>query len=284
MARAIDLHARVLAAGRALVYAALGVPAVASANPRPLPMSQPYETLVEDRLEIEQRVDAVPVLLAPVTTGGAPGTVWSLRSELSTELRLGWSDRLELGVSLGARQDAGLGTPSLRLAGFGQRARLRLAEAGDWPIDVALQVALAEHHDGIGAAERVIVSWRHDALLVLANFEVEQRYGSPGREWTHAYQPTAGVAYEVTPRVSAGVEYRARGRLDPARAGPPGADDPDDPGDRDLHYAGPAVLVQRGRLWLAAGVHARLDRIAKGAPVDDRFGKLWVRALLGLEL
>jgi len=255
-----------------------------SANPRPLPMSQPYETLVEDRLELEQRVDAVPVLLAPVTTDGASGTVWSLRSELSTELRIGWSDRLELGVSLGLRQDASLGTPSLRLAGFGQRARLRLAEAGDWPIDVALQVAIAEHHDGSGAAERVIASWRRDALLVLANFEVEQRYGSPGDAWTHTYQPSAGVGYELTPRVNVGVEYWARGRLDPAGSGPPGADDPEDPGDRVLHYAGPAVLVQRGRLWLAAGVHARLDRIAKGAPADDRFGKLWVRALLGLEL
>jgi hypothetical protein len=269
---------------RALLHAALLAPAVAAADPRPLPMSQPYETVVEDKLELEQRIDAVPVRLAPVTAQGAPDTAWSLRSELSTELRLGWSDRLELGVSLGVRQDAGPQTPSLRLAGFGQRARLRFAEAGDWPVDVALQVAVAEHHDGLGAAERLIASWRHDAILVLANFEVEQRYGAVTGEWTHAYRPTAGISFELTPRVSIGAEYWARGRFDQPRAGPPGIDDPDDPGDEVFHYAGPAVLAQRGRFWLSAGVDVRLDRLARSAPVDDRFGRLWVRALLGLEL
>jgi hypothetical protein len=269
---------------RALVFAALVVPAVASAEPRPLPMAQPYETLVEDKLELEQRVDAVPVRVAREAVDGTLDGVWSLRSELSTELRLGWSDRLELGVSLGLRQDARPGTPSLRLAGFGQRARLRLAEAGDWPVDVALQVAAAEHHDGAAAAERVIASWRSGAFHALANLEVEQRYAWGSGEWKHAYLPAGGIDYELSPSISVGAEYWARGRLDRARAGVTGGDDPDDPGDRVLHYAGPAVLVQRGRVWLAAGAHVRLDRIARSAPIGDRFGKLWVRALIGLEL
>ncbi len=269
---------------RALLPAALVGPAVASASPRPLPMAQPYETLVEDKLELEQRVDAVPVRVAREAVDGTLDGVWSLRSELSTELRIGWSDRLELGVSLGLRQDARPGTPSLRLAGFGQRARLRLAEAGDWPVDIALQVAIAEHHDGAAAAERAIVSWRRGALHALANLEVEQRYGWGSGEWKHAYLPAAGVDYELTPAISVGAEYWARGRLDRARPGPAADDDPDDPGDRVLHYAGPAVLVKRGRMWLAAAAHVRLDRIAQSAPVGDRFGKLWVRALIGLEL
>jgi len=277
---------------RALRHAALAaalaapaaLPDLASANPRPLPMSEPYETLVEDKLELEQRVDAVPVRIARETTEGTLSGTFRLRSELATEVRIGWTDRLELAVSFAIRQDAGARTPSLRLAGFGQRARLRLAEAGDWPVDVALQVAVGELHDGISAAERLIVSWRRDALAVSANFEVDQRYGSPDGAWKHAYRPTAGVTYELRPGISVGAEYWARGRFDRVSPGLPVVDDPDDPGSRVLHYAGPAALVQRGRLWLAAGAHVRLDRVTSGAPVDDRFGKLWVRALLGLEL
>jgi hypothetical protein len=119
---------------------------------------------------------------------------------------------------------------------------------------------------------------------VLANVEVEQRYGAGSGEWKHAYAPAVGVAYELAPRVSVGAEYLARGRLDRARAGPSTLDDPDDPGADVFHYAGPAALVQRGRMWLSAGAHVRLDRLRRSAPVDDRFGRLWVRALLGLEL
>jgi opacity protein-like surface antigen len=259
-------------------------PAAAAADPRPLPMAQPFETLVEDKIELEQRVDAVPVLLARETTDGAPGGVTGLRAALSTELRLGWSDRLELGVSVGIRQDASQQTPSLRLTGFGQRARLRLADAGDWPVDVAVQVSLGELHDGASAAERLIASWRTGPLVVLGNFEVEQRYGSPNREWKHTFLATAGVGYELTPRVAIGAEYWVRGRFDEPRFGPIVLDDPDDPRDSIFHYAGPAVFVTRGRLWVAAAAHVRLDAIPDGAPVGDPFGVLWVRALIGLEL
>jgi hypothetical protein len=264
--------------------AGLGAPLAASASPRALPMSQPYETLVEDKLELEQRADVVPVRSERLAPDGTLDGVWSLRAELATELRIGWSDRLELGVSFGFRQDPDPRPPSLRLAGLGQRARLRLAEAGDWPADVALQVAITEHPDGVSAAERLIVSWRSGALHVLANVEVEQRYGWPDGAWRHAYRPTAGVAYEVVPNVSVGAEYWARGRFDRPDEGPAAIDDPDDPGDRVLHYAGPAALVQRGRLWVSIGAGLRLDAIAHAAPAGDPFGRLWVRALLGLEL
>ncbi len=273
---------------RALLLAAasagLAAPLAASASPRPLPMLQPYETLVEDKLELEQRADAIPVRVERVAPDGTLDGVWSLRSELSTELRLGWSDRLELGLSFGFRQDARPRTPPLRLAGFGQRARLRFAEAGDWPVDLALQAAITEHHDGISAAERLIASWRRGALHVLANLEAEQRYGWPDGAWRHAYLPAAGVTFELAPSVSVGAEYWARGRFDRPDAGEAAIDDPDDPGSRVLHYAGPAAFVQRGRLWVTASAAVRLDSIARSAPIGDPFGKLWVRVLLGLEL
>lgn len=264
--------------------AAVAAPALASADPRPLPIAEPYETLIEGKLELEQRVDAVPVRVARETAEGTLDGVWSLRSDLSSELRHGFTDKLELGVSFTVRQDASPRTPSLRLVGFGQRARYRLAESGDLPVDAAIQVAVAEHHDGIAFAQRLVLSRRFDALVVLANFEVEQHYVYPTGEWKHAYLPAGGVAYELSPRLTVGAEYWARGRFDRARGGAAAADDPDDPGDRVYHYAGPAVLLQSGRVWLSAGAHVRLDRITTSAAVGDPFGKLWFRALLGLEL
>jgi hypothetical protein len=130
----------------------------------------------------------------------------------------------------------------------------------------------------------VIASWRSGAFPALANLVVAQRTAWGRGEWKHASRRAGGIDYELSPSIRVGAEYWARGRLDRARAGVTAGDDPDDPGDRVLHYAGPAVLVQRGRVWLAAGAHVRLDRIARSAPIGDRFGKLWVRALIGLEL
>ena len=264
--------------------AVLAAPALAAADPRPLPIAEPYETLVEGKLELEQRVDVVPVRVARETPDGTLDGVWSLRSDLSSELRHGWSDKLELGVSFAVRQDASPRTPSLRLVGFGQRARYRLAEAGDLPVDAAIQVAVAEHHDGIALAQRLVLSRREGALVVLANLEVEQQYFFPTGEWKHAYLPAGGVAYELSPRITVGAEYWARGRFDRPRGGEVAVDDPDDPRDRVYHYAGPAVMLQSGRVWIAAGAHLRLDRIASSGAAGDPFGKLWFRARLGIEL
>jgi hypothetical protein len=276
------VRALVAAAAAALVAAA-AAPLPASAGPRPLPMSEPYETLLEDKLELEQRIDAVPVHLERPGDAGLDGE-WGLRAELATELRIGWSDRLELGVSATLRQAAGLGPQPLHLAGFGQRARLRVLEEGTLPIDLAIQVALAEYTDGVGGAERAIASWRRDALVALASFQVEQRYGAPGAEWRHAYLATGGVSFELAPGYAVGAEYWARGRFDGARAGQALFGDPDDPGGELRQYAGPALSVQRGRLWISAGAYVRLDLISRGAPAGDPFGRLWGRALVGLEL
>jgi hypothetical protein len=263
------------------VLGGVAPPAPAAAEPHPLVIAEPYETLIEDKLEVEQRVDAVPVRVAPIGAGSA---AWSLRAELATELRHGLTDRLELGVSLALRQDASPERPTLRLAGFAQRARLRLAESGDLPVDAAIQVSLAEHHDGIALAQRLVLSRREGRLAVLANFEVAQQYDSPAHEWKHGYLPAGGVAYELSPRVTVGAEYWARGRFDRSRVAAAAVDDPDDPRDRIYHYAGPALLLQSGRVWLAVGAHVRLDRLTSSAAAGDPFGRLWIRARLGLEL
>jgi hypothetical protein len=50
------------------------------------------------------------------------------------------------------------------------------------------------------------------------------------------------------------------------------------------HYLGPTLLYQTGMVFLSLGAYARLDGVAKSAVVDDPYGKLWVRSIVGLEL
>src|SRR5260370_31163666 len=72
----------------------------ASANPRPLPFTYPYETLPAEEAEIEQYVDITPVR-APDPDAVDPATappVWDATYRLQTELEYGITDRLELGL------------------------------------------------------------------------------------------------------------------------------------------------------------------------------------------
>src|SRR5262249_42586085 len=108
---------------------------VAWANPRPLPFTYPYETLSEGQAEIEQYVDA-PALR--VGSGGK--RVWEPWYRLQTEYEYGISDRLELGLYLVFENEPG---GALSFDGPKQRLRLRLAEEGRWPLDVALYGEIA---------------------------------------------------------------------------------------------------------------------------------------------
>src|SRR4051794_5607646 len=96
----------------------------ASANPRPLAMTYPFETLPKGSTEVEQIVDLTPV--KAFDTSGAEQTI--LRSILTTEFEHGLTDRLELGLYFQFSNDPGSGTGDapLRFDGIKQRLRWRL--------------------------------------------------------------------------------------------------------------------------------------------------------------
>ena len=48
--------------------------------------------------------------------------------------------------------------------------------------------------------------------------------------------------------------------------------------------AGRSVIANPYVYSLSLGVYARLDGIGKAAVVDDPYGKLWVRTIVGVEL
>jgi hypothetical protein len=73
---------------------------LAAANLHPLPYSYPYQTLPKGRVEVEEIADLVPVRVTRENEDGTRDAVSALRFQLQTELELGISDRLELGLYL----------------------------------------------------------------------------------------------------------------------------------------------------------------------------------------
>jgi hypothetical protein len=258
------------------------VPAAALANPRPLPFSYPYETLPSGKLEIEQYADVIPVRVARELSDGTTEGVFSLRSELQTELEFGLTDRLEVGWYFVFRQGASAGTPFLRFQGLKQRARLRLAEEGEWPVNVGLYLEVAELHNELEIEEKILLSRRVGPLNLVVNLWVEQEYYFQTEETKLIFNPTLGASYELSQRVFVGAEYWARGRFDDDDAGDDGAESDSPSGTR--HYAGPTLLVQSGEVFLSLGVYLRLDHLGAGTVVDDPYGRVWFRTLLGIGL
>jgi hypothetical protein len=253
----------------------------AHANPRPLPFSYPYETLPAGALEVEQYVDTIPVRVAREEADGTTEGVVSLRSMLTTELEYGLTDRLEVALYFAFRQGGSADTPFLRFQGLKQRARYRFAEQGEWPINVGVYLEIAELHNEIELEEKILLSRRFGKLNVVANLWIEQEYYFQTEETKHIYNPTFGVSYEVSPKLSFGAEYWVRGRFDDTSTA---NNDADDIITKTVHYAGPTVLLQASKVWIAIGAYARLDNLGSGVNVGDPYGKIWVRTLLGIDL
>jgi hypothetical protein len=274
-----------LAAAAAAAAAGIAAPASALANPRPLPFTYPYGTLPEEALELEQYVDLIPVRVVRELPDGSTEGVVSVRSQLVTELEYGLTDRLEVALYFAFRQGGSATTPLLRFDGLKQRVRYRFAELGEWPVDVGVYLEIAELHSEIELEEKLLLSRQLGPVDVAVNLWVEQEWYFQTREMKYVYNPTAGVTYEISPRLSVGAEYWARGRFDSGGSG--GSSDGGDAADTPtsaVHYAGPTLLLQAKKAWLSVGAYARLDQLGTGVRVGDPYGKLWVRTMVGIDL
>lgn len=242
----------------------------AAANPRPFPFSYQYETSLEGALEVEQYVDVSPVKVARELPDGTLEGVTSLRSVLQTELEYGITDRLEFGWYFQFKQEASV-DPHLTFDGIKQRLRLRLAEEGQWPVNVGLYYEMAELHDEIEFEEKILLSRRFGPVNLVANLWVEQEYKFQDDEWEHLYNPTAGIGYELNPTFSVGLEYWGRGEFAEEFS-------------ESKHYLGPTFLAQTGAGWMTVGAYLRMDHLSRAPAVDDPYGRLWFRALIGIDL
>src|SRR6266542_1016049 len=236
------------------LVAILVIAGFATANPRPLPFSYPYETLPSDELEIEQYVDLTPVRVSDPEAG----RIWDQRYTLQTELEYGITDRLELGLYLVFANDAG---GPLAFDGIKQRLRLRLAEQGEWPIDVALYGELAEFHDEFEIEEKLILAKRFDRIRVMTNLWFEQELERYEGEMEVIFHPTLGVTGEITPNWHVGAEYWAVGKFE--NEGTPGTVGYFN--DRFHHYVCPAVSLQFGKVWWSTAAYLRLDEMKRAS-------------------
>ncbi len=265
----IDLSTLFVAAALAVGITVPSRPA--RATPRPLPFTYIYETLPAGDAEVELYADLTP--LRAIDANGAPARYLGVQDQL--EIEYGITDRLELGLYLTlAPVDTGLMFAPDMPEGTGvkQRLRYRFAEAGRWPLDLAIYGEVTETQREVELEAKVILQRRLGPLRIAANAWAERElYFRGAREWVA--NPTAGVVFEKWIRVQPGVEYWMRAEHADGGGWVVGPQ----------QYLGPTVLLQLGKLWWSNGFYFRLDglttpAIGSGLP----FGPVWARTIVGI--
>jgi hypothetical protein len=254
---------------------------LALATPVPLPFTYPYETLAKGEAEDEIYGDMTPLRVQAPDPG--KGLVWEPAYVLQNELEYGVSDRVELAFyQVFEANPLDGGSNSMTLDGFKYRARIRLAEAGELPLDTAVYFELETLHDEWSLEEKVILAKRFGRFHWMANLWIEQEMNRPFddayRNVDFVFNPTTGITYEVAPWFQPGIEYWGRGVFFGQEATPVDAIN-----DKMHHFLGPTVHFDWGKLWWSLGVYADLNNMDKPQP-GEIYGPVWVRSLLGLTL
>jgi len=249
----------------------------ARGTPRPLPFTYTTETLGRGELEVEQYVDMTPVK----AIYDSHNPIWFGATQFQSEFEYGILDRLELGlyvVYVPSPANTTLVPEMTETTGFKERLRYVFADPGEWPIDVGVYGELVEGASEFELEAKILLQRRIGKLRIAANLwgEYEIDYGSPEKDVV--LNPTLGGTFEITPSVHVGVEGWTRVEFpDPApnprpfSAGPAG-------------YVGPTLLLSFGRFWWSLGMYARVTDVSHEMQPGERFGPLWGRAIIGIEL
>jgi hypothetical protein len=259
-----------------VLFAALAWTSPSRATPRPLPFTYTTETLGEGEVEIEQYADVSP--MKAISANGNP--VWFGGTQFQTEIEYGLRERLELGLYLVyAPSPAGdtFAAPMTETTGAKQRLRYVLAPPGEWPIDVGLYGELVEGQSELEIEAKVLLQRRIGKLRVDANLWAEyELYYAPQRDVV--LNPTVGATYELTPRVHIGLESWMRVEFpSPAPHPRPFAVGP-------AVYAGPALLLNFGKVWWSTGVYGRVSDVEHAMQPGEPYGPVWGRMVVGIEL
>ena len=263
----------------ALVAALIAWAGAASANPRPLPFSYQHEQIAKGAAELEQYVDLTPAR-AQDASSGEPR--WYGLSQFASEFEYGLNDRLELGLYVTYAPAAASGFTNIPSPpdgnGMKQRLRFKLAETGEWPIDVSLYGETVENEREFELEAKVILQRRFGMARLIANASAEQEFYYDGKH-DLVLNPSAGLTFELSPTIQPGIEWWMRSEYP--------LDDPPDARPFQLgphHYLGPTVLLQFGALWWTTGVYFRLSDTSYEMKIGDGFGGIWARSVLGIEL
>jgi hypothetical protein len=264
---------RLLLAAPLLLWAS-----AASANPRPLPFTYQHEQIASGAAELEQYVDLTPSR-ARDASSGTP--LWYGLTQFATEFEYGLTDRLELGLYVTYAPAASNGFTDIPRAmdgnGMKQRLRFKLAETGQWPIDVSLYGEAVENEREFELEAKVILQRRLGLARIIANLSGEREFYYDGKH-DIVLNPSAGLTFELSPTVQPGIEWWMRAEY-PEEGNVP----------RTFvlgphHYLGPTLLLQFGALWWTTGVYLRLNDRAHTQQIGEGFGGVWARSVLGIEL
>lgn len=262
-----------------VVAVALAAPAPVRANPRALPFTYTTDTLPKGAVEIEQYVDLVALrAISPSSEDD-----WYLPSAFQTEIEIGLTDRLELGLYMTFVPDVGEQFASKAVFpglgnGLKQRLRYTLADPGAWPIDVGVYGELVENEREIEIEAKLLLHKRIDRLRIAANLSGElEFYFSGQREWV--LNPSLGATYEVTPSLHIGVDSWLRGEY-PTNPKPATRTF----GLGPQAYVGPAVMVNFGKLWWAVGTYVRVTDFSHELQPGEAYGPVYVRSMVGYDL
>jgi hypothetical protein len=267
----------------AAILTAVLSPAVALADPHPLPYSYPTATLPAGSSEIEQYVD-----MTPVRTNDLSGAdVTAPRAVLVTEVEYGITDRLELGMYLQFSNNPGVSTSGdapLHFDGLKQRLRYRFVDPGVWPVNVAVYGEVAELSNELELEAKLILDRRFGRWLAIANLWGEREfYYSGRREWVA--NPTGGISFEVTPAFYVGVEYWMHGEFGATQSNAAGIPAVTQSFNAAVHhYVGPAFMLQAKQAWVAIAPYVRVDDWSRDGERGDLYGRFWIRTILGINL
>lgn len=254
--------------------------AISRANPRALPFTYTSDTLPAGKVELEQYVDLEPLRAISPSTGERQ---WYLPSAFQTEIEIGLTDRLELGLYLTFVPDPGeqlLNKALLPGNGSGLKQRLRyvFAAPGAWPVDVGVYGELVENERELELEGKLLVQRRFDRLRIAANISAEyELYFSEQREIV--LNPSLGATYEVTPSVHLGLDSWLRGEY-PTHPRPPARTF----GLGPQAYVGPAVMFNFGAIWWAVGAYVRVTDFSHELQVGEPYGPCYVRSMIGYDL
>ncbi len=165
---------------------------VAFASPRPLPFSYPYATLGQGEAEVETYADFTPVRV--VEAGNPQKHDWYGDTQFQIELEYGITDRLELGLyATWVPQSTADGEipPMPENNGTKQRLRLRLAEPGEWPVDVSLYGEVVESDHEFELEGKVNLEKDFGKLAMMTNLWPSANGSTPAKQRGFSIQRSA---------------------------------------------------------------------------------------------
>lgn len=230
-----------------ITAAALALPFAARADRRDFVRAYQYATQPEGNLEVEVWNDVD----APTT--GFPLAVVTPR----IELEYGITDHWDIALYHVAEQLPG---EAMHFDSWRLETRYRLAERGQWPVDVMLYLEgerPADFAEPWELEEKVILGRDFGRLQLVLNFVAEQKvlHAGEGSLW----EIDAGARWELTPALHLGAEYWT------THSNVEGVTD----------YVGPSISWAFSRVWVQLGA---------GFGVGDNSGATFVRSVLGFNL